>query len=226
MFTLKCNSFKNSQYFRDVKLDTLKSLEVTTSLQNVPFQLTVFLILLLVVLHTVGPIGEREGALTSCYETCLDLVLTYKIRTVAFCGVSTGIFGYPLYPASRVALKVIRNWLEKDDNKDKVDSIIICTFLDREKKCYRDLLKEYFPLPKKAEPEPQTESSNNNSSTAQEPGDEKEKLSSSIVPPASLSTSHEGSSALPKETIESETKPEAKTEPATTTETTTETSSS
>lgn len=74
------------------------------------------------VLHAVGPIGEREEKLRSCYETCLELMLKHNLRTVAFCGISTGIFGYPLYPASRIALEVIRKWLDTGDNSSKVPS--------------------------------------------------------------------------------------------------------
>lgn len=57
------------------------------------------------VLHSVGPIGENPTKLASCYRTCLELVLKHNIQTVAFCGISTGIFGYPLYKASEIALK-------------------------------------------------------------------------------------------------------------------------
>jgi len=97
------------------------------------------------VLHTVGPIGEDSDDLKSCYLTCLELVVKHQIKTVVFCGVSTGIFGYPLYPASHIALNIVRQWLEKDDNKDKVDKIVFCTFLYKEKVCYDTLTPLYFP---------------------------------------------------------------------------------
>ena len=34
------------------------------------------------VIHTVGPTNRSEAALVSCYETCLQLVHDYKIRSV------------------------------------------------------------------------------------------------------------------------------------------------
>ena len=49
------------------------------------------------VLHTVGPIGERPKKLRECYTNCLEAAVAYNMKTVAFCGVSTGIYGYPLY---------------------------------------------------------------------------------------------------------------------------------
>jgi len=95
------------------------------------------------VLHTVGPRGPFEKELTSCYQTCLSLVKTYHIKTVAFCGISTGIFGYPLYSASHVALKTIREWMDK--NHKHVQNVVICTFLDKEMDCYQKLMPLYFP---------------------------------------------------------------------------------
>uniref|UniRef100_A0A6B2L6B1 Macro domain-containing protein n=1 Tax=Arcella intermedia TaxID=1963864 RepID=A0A6B2L6B1_9EUKA len=97
------------------------------------------------VIHTVGPVGENPDRLTSCYETILQLCLDNNIRTVAFCGISTGIFGYPLYEATNIACKVIRKWMEVPQNLASIDRIILCTFLDREEVCYGELMKKYFP---------------------------------------------------------------------------------
>eukprot|EP01126_Amoeba_proteus_P036561 TRINITY_DN3732_c0_g2_i9.p1 TRINITY_DN3732_c0_g2~~TRINITY_DN3732_c0_g2_i9.p1 ORF type:complete len:374 (-),score=87.81 TRINITY_DN3732_c0_g2_i9:367-1488(-) len=72
------------------------------------------------VLHTVGPVGRNKKALASCYETCLNLAVENNLKTICFCGISTGIFGYPLYSASRVALETTRKWLERDSNHEKV----------------------------------------------------------------------------------------------------------
>ena len=43
------------------------------------------------VIHTVGPTNRSESALISCYETCLQLVLDYKIRSVV-CLILFGVF--------------------------------------------------------------------------------------------------------------------------------------
>ena len=103
------------------------------------------------VLHTVGPVGENKPALASCYKTCLNFVdgsakLPHEaqpIRTVAFCGVSTGIYGYPLVAATHVALETARKWLEI--HHDKVDMVIFCNFLEKEVDCYTSLMPYYFP---------------------------------------------------------------------------------
>jgi O-acetyl-ADP-ribose deacetylase (regulator of RNase III) len=101
------------------------------------------------VLHTVGPVGRDPQKLKSCYSTVLQLVKKHKIKTVAICGISTGIYGYPLYAASHVALKTVREWLEDKDNRKKVDVIIMCTYLDKEMVCYQKLMNYYFPPPGK-----------------------------------------------------------------------------
>jgi O-acetyl-ADP-ribose deacetylase (regulator of RNase III) len=98
------------------------------------------------VIHTVGPIGENPRALESCYRNCLSLVRKYGIETVAFCGISTGIYGYPLYSASRIALRVVREWLQNDENRKNIKRIVFCTFLENEEKCYYELMPIYFPV--------------------------------------------------------------------------------
>eukprot|EP01114_Cavostelium_apophysatum_P008033 TRINITY_DN2028_c0_g1_i2.p1 TRINITY_DN2028_c0_g1~~TRINITY_DN2028_c0_g1_i2.p1 ORF type:complete len:666 (+),score=193.61 TRINITY_DN2028_c0_g1_i2:40-1998(+) len=98
------------------------------------------------ILHTVGPLDENPEKLESCYSTCLQQLLTHKIKSVAFCGVSTGIFGFPLEPASRIALKTVRQWLESEENRDAVDRIVFVNYLTKEKDCYERLMFEYFPV--------------------------------------------------------------------------------
>ncbi|EDV23784.1 uncharacterized protein TRIADDRAFT_27195, partial [Trichoplax adhaerens] len=104
------------------------------------------------VIHTVGPIGQEPKTLTSCYNRCLELAKVHQIRSVAFCCISTGIYGYPNDAAAHVALETIRKWLDKDDNFDAVDSIIFCVFLSQDDAIYRKLLGSYFPFNKRQEP--------------------------------------------------------------------------
>lgn len=100
------------------------------------------------ILHTVGPVGrtkENEEKLASCYRTCLELVAKHGLKSVVFCGISTGIFGFPLTRASRIALGVIREWMEEKDNLSKVEKIILCVFRPIELHCYDFLMPQYFP---------------------------------------------------------------------------------
>jgi O-acetyl-ADP-ribose deacetylase (regulator of RNase III) len=62
------------------------------------------------VIHTVGPIykGGTKGEallLQSAYKKCLELALEKGLQSVSFPAISTGIYGYPLEEAARLALK-------------------------------------------------------------------------------------------------------------------------
>ncbi len=68
------------------------------------------------VIHTVGPVwngghkGEPEQ-LATCYRNSLRLALENKLDSVAFPGISTGIYGYPKLEAAAIAVRGIRQWL-------------------------------------------------------------------------------------------------------------------
>eukprot|EP00759_Apiculatamorpha_spiralis_P013147 PhF_6_TR19941/c0_g1_i2/m.29018 len=95
------------------------------------------------ILHTVGPVGGGEAELQSCYSTCLQLVYDNQLRSVAFCCISTGVFGFPLVAATHIALRTVREWLEV--NGDRVDKIVFCTFMEHELGVYERLMPTYFP---------------------------------------------------------------------------------
>ena len=68
------------------------------------------------VIHTPGPIwrGGSHGEaaqLASCYRSCLLLAEAHSIRTLDFCSISTGVYGYPLPLAATVALRAIMDFL-------------------------------------------------------------------------------------------------------------------
>jgi O-acetyl-ADP-ribose deacetylase (regulator of RNase III) len=77
------------------------------------------------VIHTVGPIWHggfqgEEVLLTSAYRSCLELAVQHDIRTIAFPAISTGVYGYPLDAATRVALRTILAWLDEHDLPEHV----------------------------------------------------------------------------------------------------------
>ena len=95
------------------------------------------------VIHTVGPIGERPGKLSSCYWQTLEVAKKHSIRSVAFPCISTGIYGYPNARACHVALSTVRKWLEK--NKNDMDCVVFCLFLQKDCQLYCDNTPIYFP---------------------------------------------------------------------------------
>ena len=64
------------------------------------------------VIHCVGPIFDREGEdapglLASCYRNALELCREHRIDSVAFPSISTGVYGYPVADAAKVALAAV-----------------------------------------------------------------------------------------------------------------------
>ncbi len=98
------------------------------------------------VLHTVGP-TVREGmpsdrdreALAGCYRACLDAALELRVDSVAFCAISTGIFGYPKDEAACVALGVIREFLSA---RRGALHVVIVAFSEGDECVYRDVIRE------------------------------------------------------------------------------------
>lgn len=70
------------------------------------------------VIHAVGPRwaggsrGEAEALASAC-RSSLELAADSGLRTVAFPSISTGIYGYPVEPASRVALGTVVSFLRE-----------------------------------------------------------------------------------------------------------------
>ncbi|MEV4114682.1 O-acetyl-ADP-ribose deacetylase [Nonomuraea sp. NPDC049695] len=64
------------------------------------------------VIHTVGPVHskseDRSELLASCYRESLRVADALGARSVAFPAISTGIYGWPLDDAARIALDAVR----------------------------------------------------------------------------------------------------------------------
>jgi len=100
------------------------------------------------VLHTVGPVyggeGEAPGAadreaLASSYRACLELAAALPgIRSLAFPCVSTGVFGFPARPASRIAVETVSEWLSR--HPGRFDRVVFNVFLDSDRALFEELL--------------------------------------------------------------------------------------
>ena len=95
------------------------------------------------VIHTVGPIvqGElterHEELLASCYRSCLELAQRHGIESIAFCCISTGVFGFPQKRAAEIAIQTVKDCRAKNHSDIEV---IFNVFKDEDYRIYRDLL--------------------------------------------------------------------------------------
>ncbi|KAL5596390.1 hypothetical protein BROUX41_006687 [Berkeleyomyces rouxiae] len=102
------------------------------------------------IIHTVGPIYSREGVsgsdalLESCYSSSLSLALENKCRTIAFCAVSTGVYGFPSGRAAEIATRTVRAFLE-GRNGHEIDRIVFVSFETTDAEEYERWLPVYFP---------------------------------------------------------------------------------
>ena len=95
------------------------------------------------VIHTVGPVwngGKKNEAalLADCYQNSLKLAVEYKLSSIAFPNISTGIYGYPKKAAAQIAVSTVTDFLNQNDFIDKV--YFVC-FDDENHDLYLSLIK-------------------------------------------------------------------------------------
>ena len=95
------------------------------------------------VIHTVGPIvssrltQEDCELLKSCYLSCLKLAEENGVESIAFCCISTGVFGFPQREAARIAVDSVKEYKMKTGSNIKV---IFNVFKNEDLFIYRELL--------------------------------------------------------------------------------------
>ena len=81
------------------------------------------------VIHAVGP-GYRDGAhgepalLASAYRRSLELAHAHGLKSVAFPAISTGVYGYPMDAAARIAFTTIKEFLETHSQPELVRMVL------------------------------------------------------------------------------------------------------
>ena len=97
------------------------------------------------IFHTVGPIvygritEENKSDLAKCYLNCLAKADEMKLKSIAFCCISTGVFGYPKEEAAQLAVKVVREYKAQTASDIKV---IFDVFEEKDYELYRRILKK------------------------------------------------------------------------------------
>ena len=93
------------------------------------------------VIHTVGPIVQSRltkkhcELLKSCYQSCLELAILNGIKSIAFCCISTGVFGFPQGKAAEIAIQTVREFLKTHDIE-----VIFNVFAEKDFDIYKRLL--------------------------------------------------------------------------------------
>lgn len=98
------------------------------------------------VIHTVGPIwrggnANEDQLLENCYRNSLQLAVKRRLKTIAFPSISTGVYGFPIDRASRIAVNTVKAFLENDESIEKV--VFVC-FGQHDYQIYQDAAKEVF----------------------------------------------------------------------------------
>ncbi|HEX5802717.1 MAG TPA: O-acetyl-ADP-ribose deacetylase, partial [Azospira sp.] len=94
------------------------------------------------VIHTVGPVwrggqaGEAE-LLASCYRRSLQLAAGQGLASVAFPGISTGVYGYPVEAAAAIAVATVRQLVPE---YPVIREIVFCCFSAGDLAVYEALL--------------------------------------------------------------------------------------
>lgn len=95
------------------------------------------------ILHTVGPIVSGKLTtqhciqLASCYQSCLELAEKNNCCSIAFCCISTGVFGFPNQEAAQIAVQTVKDYRQKTGSNMEV---IFNVFKDTDYEIYTKLL--------------------------------------------------------------------------------------
>ncbi len=96
------------------------------------------------VIHTVGPIvdgaltQEHRELLASSYRACLDIAAENGCGSIAFCCISTGVFGFPKREAAEIAVQTVKDW---KTGKNSAVKVIFNVFGDEDLAIYRRILE-------------------------------------------------------------------------------------
>ncbi|MBQ7657343.1 MAG: O-acetyl-ADP-ribose deacetylase [Butyrivibrio sp.] len=96
------------------------------------------------VIHTVGPIYSGRSSdpedLRNCYWNSLEVAKANGLHSIAFPGISTGVYGYPKKEAAGIALTTVRDWLNKNAGYEM--DITIVNFSEADYRIYQAVAAE------------------------------------------------------------------------------------
>ena len=98
------------------------------------------------IFHTVGPIWnggnlDEQRILAACYSTCLQKAFQNSLFTITFPSISTGVYGYPIEKAVKIALKTVLECISESFH-DIFEEIIFVLFSENDFNIYKKILEE------------------------------------------------------------------------------------
>ena len=98
------------------------------------------------VIHTVGPVWQGGGygepaLLAGCYRRCYEIAAANRIESIVFPAISTGVYGYPLDQATRIAVTETRRHLE---GSSALRRVVFACFGADARDMYRAVVDEVF----------------------------------------------------------------------------------
>ena len=97
------------------------------------------------VIHTVGPVWHGGGKgepelLTSAYQESLKLAAENKLSSISFPSISTGVYGYPVSQAAKVATGAVITFLRQ--NTTSIKEVVFVLFDAKTFATYSSALRE------------------------------------------------------------------------------------
>lgn len=97
------------------------------------------------IIHAVGPIyrdGKEQEAerLASCYQKALELADEHQLKSIAFSAISTGVYGYPLEEATKIAVSTVQKTLPK---MKYIEEVIFVVFNEEIKDAYQTVFETF-----------------------------------------------------------------------------------
>lgn len=94
------------------------------------------------VIHTVGPVWQggrshEEQLLASCYRNSLALAVEHAVTSIAFPGISTGVYRFPKAKAASIAVSTVQQY---PLHNAALDEIMFVCFDDESYTLYHQLL--------------------------------------------------------------------------------------